>query len=88
MAEATPAKVSPTNNPVVRSRRPSRRPDLRSINSPRTAAVKHARRAPPKAARSVLDGREHGGIIAAVGRHVPEARAIYARVFTAANSIG
>jgi hypothetical protein len=35
----------------------------------------------------VLDGREHGGIIAAVGRHVPEARAVYARVFTAANSI-
>jgi hypothetical protein len=33
----------------------------------------------------VLDGREHGGIIAAVGRHVPEARAVYARVFTAAN---
>jgi len=34
----------------------------------------------------VLDGREHGGIIAAVGRHVPEARAVYARVFTAANN--
>jgi hypothetical protein len=34
----------------------------------------------------VLDGREHGGIIAAVGRHVPEARAVYARVFTAANT--
>ena len=33
----------------------------------------------------MLDGREHGGIIAAVGRHVPEARAVYARVFTAAN---
>jgi hypothetical protein len=33
----------------------------------------------------VLDGREHGGIIAAVGRHVPEACAVYARVFTAAN---
>jgi hypothetical protein len=59
--------------------------DLRSISSPRTAAVKHARRAPPKAARSVLDGREHGGIIAEVGRHVPEVRAVYARVFTVAN---
>jgi carboxyl-terminal processing protease len=35
----------------------------------------------------VLDGREHGGIIAAVGRHVPEARAVYARVFTAANRL-
>jgi hypothetical protein len=34
----------------------------------------------------VLDGREHGGIIAAVGRHVPEARAVYARLFTAANT--
>jgi hypothetical protein len=33
----------------------------------------------------VLDGREHGGIIAAVGRHVPEARAVYTRVLTAAN---
>jgi hypothetical protein len=33
----------------------------------------------------VLDGREHGGIIAAVGRHVPETHAVYARVFTAAN---
>jgi hypothetical protein len=32
-----------------------------------------------------MDGREHGGIIAAVGRHVPEACAVYARVFTAAN---
>jgi hypothetical protein len=33
----------------------------------------------------VLDGREHGGIFAAVGRHVPEARAVYTRVLTAAN---
>jgi hypothetical protein len=33
-----------------------------------------------------MDGREHGGIIAAVGRHVPEACAVYARVFTAANN--
>ena len=80
-----PGNGSPTNNPVVRSRRPSRRPDLRSLSSPRTAAVKHARRAPPKAARSVLDGREHGGIITADGRQVPEARAVYTRVLTAAN---
>jgi hypothetical protein len=76
VAEATPANRSPTNNPVVRSRRPSRRPDLRSLSSPRTAAFKHARRTPPKAAQSVLDGREHGGIIAAEGRHVPQARAV------------
>ena len=33
----------------------------------------------------MLDGREHGGIIAAVGRHMPEARAVYTRVLTAAN---
>jgi hypothetical protein len=49
-------------------------------------AVQHARRAPPKAARSVLDGREHGGIITAEGRRVPQVRAVYTRVFTAANS--
>jgi hypothetical protein len=34
----------------------------------------------------VLDGREHGGIITAEGRRVPQARAVYTRVFTAANS--
>src|SRR4029077_15806284 len=73
------------SNPVVRSRRPSRRPDLRSLSTPRTAAVKHARTAPPKAARSVLDGREHGGTITAEGRRSPQARAVYTRVFTAAN---
>jgi hypothetical protein len=44
----------------------------------RTAEVKHARRAPPKAARSVLDGREHGGIITADGRHGPSPRRLYA----------
>jgi len=31
-------------------------------------AVKDARRAPPQAARSVLDGREHDGTIPAGGR--------------------
>ena len=39
VAEATPGNGSPTNNPVVRSTRPFRRPDLRSLSSPRTAAV-------------------------------------------------
>ena len=33
----------------------------------------------------MLDGREHGGIITAEGRRVPQARAVYTRVFTAAN---
>ena len=34
----------------------------------------------------MLDGREHGGIITADGRQVPEARAVYTRILTAANS--
>jgi hypothetical protein len=34
----------------------------------------------------VLDGREHGGIITAEGRRVPQVRAVYTRVFTAANT--
>ena len=34
----------------------------------------------------MLDGREHGGIITAEGRQVPQARAVYTRVFTAANT--
>ena len=33
----------------------------------------------------MLDGREHGGIIIADGRHVLKARAVYTRVLTAAN---
>ena len=33
----------------------------------------------------MLDGREHGGIIAPVGRHPSKARAVYTRVLTAAN---
>ena len=36
----------------------------------------------------MLDGREHGGIITADGRQVPEARAVYTRVLTAANIPG
>jgi hypothetical protein len=54
--------------PVVRSRRPSRRPDLRLPTLSRAAAVQDARRASPKAARSVLDGCEHdGSVIAETG---------------------
>ena len=34
----------------------------------------------------MLDGREHGGIIIADGRHVLKARAVYTRVLTAANN--
>ena len=79
VVEATPANRCPTNNPVVRSRRPSRRPDLHSLSSPRTAAVKHGRRPPAKPARSVLDGREHGGILTAVGRQTAQRpRRLYA----------
>ena len=33
----------------------------------------------------MLDGREHGGIITAEGRRVPQVRAVYTRVLTAAN---
>jgi hypothetical protein len=33
-----------------------------------------------------MDGREHGGIISAVGRHPPQTRAVYTRVLTAANN--
>jgi hypothetical protein len=47
---------------------PSCRPDLRSLQPPRAVAVKDAQRAPPKAARSVLDGHEHDGVVAADGR--------------------
>ena len=35
----------------------------------------------------MLDGREHGGIITADGRQVPEARAVYTRILTAANNL-
>jgi len=42
----------PLNHPVVRSRRPSCRPDLHLPRPSRAAAVKDARRAPPQAAPS------------------------------------
>ena len=35
--------------------------------APRAAAVKHGRRPPPQAARSVLDGREHGARLREAG---------------------
>ena len=38
-----------------------------TVREPRAAAVKDRRRRPPKAARSVLDGREHGGRLGIVG---------------------
>jgi transposase len=44
---------------------PFLRPGLRLLSAPRTAAVKDGRRPPPKAARSVLDGGEHGATLAA-----------------------
>jgi hypothetical protein len=62
---STPESLIANNHPVVRSRRPSRRPDLRSPTLSRAAAVQDARRASPKAARSVLDGCEHDGILIA-----------------------
>lgn len=34
----------------------------------------------------MLDGHEHGGIIAPEGRRLPGSRAVYTRVFTAANT--
>ena len=35
----------------------------------------------------MLDGHEHGGIIAPEGRRLPGSRAVYTRVFTAANTV-
>src|ERR1700692_4939448 len=43
---------------------PSLRPDLPSRTPPRAGAVNDGRRPPPLAARSVIDGSEHGGSIA------------------------
>jgi drug/metabolite transporter (DMT)-like permease len=51
-------------------------------------SIKHGRRPPAKPARSVLDGREHGGILTAVGCQLPKLRAVYTRVLTAANTRG
>jgi hypothetical protein len=53
------------DHPVVRSRRPSCRPDLRAPTLSRAAAVQDARRASPEATLRVLDGCEHDGILIA-----------------------
>src|SRR6476646_2464128 len=45
------------------AQRPSLRPDLPSRRPPRAGAVNDGRRPPPQAARSVIDGAEHGGSI-------------------------
>ena len=79
---AAPAELSrarrmiPTkSHPVVRSRRPSRRPDLLTAR----------RRA--QAAPRVLDGREHDGSPAAEGRRpITRHIAVYPRNLTAANT--
>ena len=67
-ADLSRARKTPTpSHPVVRSRRPSRRPDLRA---PRRRAQRQSRMAEGhrEAAPRVLDGREHGGSLAAEGR--------------------
>src|SRR5258708_2125275 len=43
---------------------PSLRPDLPAGRLSRAGAVNDGRRPPPKAARSVMDGPEHGGMVA------------------------
>src|SRR4051812_46821534 len=48
---------------LVRPRGPFLRPDLQTQNAPRAAAVKAGRRPPPEAARSGLDGGEHGATL-------------------------
>ena len=65
------------SHPVVRSRRPSRRPDLRITcrRAQRRSMMAEGHR---EAARSVIDGREHDGTLAAEGRqyhqHAPHRR--------------
>jgi hypothetical protein len=55
------------------------RPDL--LNAPRTAAVNAGRRPPRSAARSGVEGREHGAIVRQAGTLMPpaSASAFYAR---------
>ena len=80
---------SANTHPVVRSRRPSCRPDLRSPRPSRAAAVQDGRR-PPRAgaARSVLDGREHGGILIADGRRCPQNRRLATSAYPAQKRCG
>ena len=47
------------------------RPDPHFSVASRAAAVKDGRRPPPEAARSVLDGREHGATLAQAGHQAP-----------------
>jgi hypothetical protein len=73
------------DHPVVRSRRPSCRPDLRAPTLSSAAAVQDARSASPKAARSVLDGCEHDGILIAEtddDANAPIAGGLHARIRT------
>jgi hypothetical protein len=86
-AELSRARKIPTkSHPVVRSRRPSRRPDLHTA---RRRAQRQSRMAEGhrEAAPRVLDGREHGGSLAAEGRRpITRHIAVYPRKLTAANS--
>ena len=60
--------AEPANRPVVRSRRPSRRRPAFAQLVARSEG-QGGPRAPPKAARSVLDRSEHDDTLAAVGRN-------------------
>jgi len=86
-AELSRARKIPTkSHPVVRSRRPSRRPDLHTA---RRRAQRQSRMAEGhrEAAPRVLDGREHGGSLAAEGRRpITRHIAVYPRKLTAANN--
>jgi hypothetical protein len=79
-------KMIPTkSHPVVRSRRPSHRPDLLTA---RRRAQRQSRMAEGhrEAAPRVLDGREHDGSLAAEGRRpITRHIAVYPRNLTAAN---
>ena len=82
-----PGKIPTKSHPVVRSRRPSRRPDLHTA---RRRAQRQSRMAEGhrEAAPRVLDGREHGGSLAAEGRRpITRHIAVYPRKLTAANTI-
>ena len=54
---------------LVRLNAPFLRPGLHSDRAPGAAAVNAGRRPPPKAARSGIDGGEHGARLRQVGRH-------------------
>ena len=54
---------------LVRLKAPFLRPGLHFHSAPGAAAVNAGRRPPPKAARSGIDGGEHGARLGQVGRH-------------------